>query len=261
MWHLIRTILLLIPRIIWDYFTWILSYNKKIDKIPLEKRYNKVRSIISVADKRLKIDMHVEGKENIPEEASCFFANHLSATDPIIYFPLFEKPVAFLGKVEIQKYPVVGKLLTIGGGLFLKRDDLKQQLKIMMKVQDSLRNAETNWFIFPEGTRNKDQMQNIPAFHHGTFRAAMKAGVPIVPVVNYGTFRLLDTSHSLKSYPVTVKFLSPIRKEEYEGLTTEQVAEIVHSRIQKELTYNIRKLDNDRMLKLHDKKYRFNKLY
>ena len=132
MWHLIRTILLLIPRIIWDYFTWILSYNKKIDKIPLEKRYNKVRSIISVADKRLKIDMHVEGKENIPEEASCFFANHLSATDPIIYFPLFEKPVAFLGKVEIQKYPVVGKLLTIGGGLFLKRDDLKQQLKIMM---------------------------------------------------------------------------------------------------------------------------------
>ena len=232
-----------------------------MDKIPLEKRYKKVRNVINYTDKALKIDLQVEGKENIPEEASCYFANHLSAADPIVYFPLFDKPMAFLGKVEIKKLPIVGKMLTIGGGLFLKRDDLKQQLKVMMKVQDSLRNGECNWFIFPEGTRNKDQMQNIPEFHHGTFRAAMKAGVPIVPVVNYGTFRLLSKKHSLKSYPVEVKFLPPIRKEEYEGLTTEQVADIVHSRIQKELTYNIRKLDHERMLKLGYKKYRFNKLY
>ena len=261
MWHLIRAVLLLVPRIIWDYFTWILSYFKKMDKISLEKRYGKVRKLICKADKCLKIDPYVEGIENIPEEPSCFFANHVSASDPILYFPIFDKPVAFLGKVEIQKYPVVGKLLTVGGGLFLKRDDLKQQLKIMMKVQDSLRNGESHWFIFPEGTRNKDQMQIIPEFHHGTFRAAMKAGVPIVPVVNYGTFRLLDTRFSFKSYPVEVKFLTPIRKEEYEGLTTEQVAEIVHSRIQKELTYNIRKVDHERMVKLNDKKYRFNRLY
>ena len=136
MWHLIRTVLLLIPRIIWDYFTWIISYFKKMDKIPLEKRYKKVQSLISKADNRLKIDTYVEGIENIPEEASCFFANHVSACDPIIYFPLFDKPVAFLGKVEIQKYPIVGKLLTVGGGLFLKRDDLKQQLKIMIHILD-----------------------------------------------------------------------------------------------------------------------------
>ena len=261
MWHLIRTILLVVPVAIWDYFTWILSYFKKMDKIPTEKRYAKVRKLINYADKCLKVDLHVEGKENMPNETACYFANHVSATDPIMYFPIFDTPVAFLGKVEIQKYPVVGKLLTVGGGLFLKRDDLKQQLKIMMKVQDSLRNGDTNWFIYPEGTRNKDQMKNIPEFHHGTFRAAMKAGVPIVPVVNYGTFRLLYLKHSLKKYPVHIKFLTPITKEEYEGLSTEDVAKIVHSRIQKELTYNIRKLDNEEMRKLGYKKYRFNQLY
>ena len=261
MWHLIRTILLVLPVAIWDYFTWILSYFKKKDKLPIEKRYARVRKLINYADKCLKVDLHVYGEENMLDEPCCYFANHLSATDPIMYFPIFKKPVAFLAKVEIQKYPIVGKLLTVGGGLFLKRDDLKQQLKIMMKVQDSLRNKEMNWFIFPEGTRNKDQQLLIPEFHHGTFRAAMKAGVPIVPVVNYGTFRLLYLKHSLKKYPVQIKFLSPIYKEEYEGLSTEEVARLVQSRIQKELTYNIRKLDNEEMNKIGYKKYRFNKLY
>ena len=261
MWHLIVTILRMIPRAIWAYFSWIISYHKKMKEIPIEKRYAKVKKLICSCDKVIKADIHVEGKENMLDEACCYFANHLSSTDPLAYFPLFDKPVAFLGKVEIQKYPVVGKALEIGGGLFLKRDDLKQQLKVMMKVQDSLRNQEMNWFIFPEGTRNKDQLAVIPEFHHGTFRAAMKAGVPIVPVVNYGTFRLLSTSHSLKSYPIHVKFLTPIRKEEYEGMTTEQVAKLVHSRIQQELTFNIRKKDHEAMVKLGYKNYRFNKLY
>lgn len=261
MWHLIRAILIYIPRVIWEYFAWIISYHRNMIKIPIEKRYQKVRKLISKADDALKVDALVEGKENILDEPCCYFANHLSSTDPLIYFPIFEKPVAFVAKVEIQKYPVVGKLLAIGGGLFLKRDDLKQQLKVMMKVQESLKNKEMNWFIFPEGTRNKDQLAKIPEFHHGTFRAAMKAGVPIVPVVNYGAFRLLSTKHSFKSYPVEVKFLTPIKKEEYENMSTEEIATLVRSHIQKELTYYIRKLDDERMKKVDSKKYRFNRVY
>ena len=261
MWHLIQAILRMLPRAIGAYFGWVISYHKKIKEIPIDKRYAKVKKLISKADDILKADIYVEGKENMPEVASCYFANHLSSTDPLPYFKVFEKPIAFLGKVEIQKYPIVGKVLEIGGGLFLKRDDLKQQLKVMMKVQDSLRNNEMNWFIFPEGTRNKDQLANIPEFHHGTFRAAMKAGVPIVPVVNYGSFRLLSTKHSLKSYPIHIKFLPPIYKEEYEGLTTEEVAKIVHSRIQRELTFNVRLKDNAVMAKSTYKKYRFNRVY
>ena len=251
----------MLPYVIYSYFRWIISYFKKMDKIPIEKRYGKVKKVISKADDLLKIDLHVEGLENMPDQASCYFANHLSSTDPLPYFKVFDKPVAFLGKVEIQKYPIVGKLLTIGGGKFLKRDDLKQQIKVMMKVQESLSKGEQNWFIFPEGTRNKDQMANIAMFHQGSFRPAMKAGVPIVPVVNYGNFRLLSTKHSFKKYPVFIKFLPPIYKEEYADKTTEEVANMVQSRIQKELTFNIRQKDHEEMAKLKDKKYRMNRLY
>ena len=261
MWHLLIAILLIIPRVIVEYFVWIFRYSKNIDKYPLEKRYKKVRKTINYASKILKIDVKVEGKENILDEPSCYIGNHYGAADPLPYFQIFDKPISFLGKVEIKKIPFVGRILTAGGGLFLKRDDLKQQLKVMMKVQDSLKEGKSNWYIFPEGTRNKDQMALLGEFHHGTFRAAMKAGVPIVPVVNYGSFRLLHLKHSYKSYPFEVKFLSPITKEEYQGLSTEEVAKIVKSRIQKELTYSIRKVDHERMLELNDKTYRYNKLY
>ena len=258
MWHLISTILKCFIKIIFSYFSWINPYNKKIDKIPLEQRYQKVRELVSYVDKRLKIDIHVEGKENIIDNA-CYFSNHYAITDPIIIFPLMEKPISFLGKIEIEKYPFVGKALRVGGGLFLDRDNLKQQLKIMMKVQDSLAKKERSWMIYPEGTRNKDQMQVIPEFHHGTFRAAMKAKAPIVPVVEFGTFRILDTSTSLKSYPTIVKFLKPIYPEEYEGKTTEEISKIVHNMIEKELLFNVRPAYHQLMLKVEKDKYRFNK--
>ena len=262
MWHLIRAVLLLIPRILWDYFAWMLRYSgKKKDKVPLEKRYGKVRSLLTKVLKRLRVDIIVLGKENMPKEKSCYYANHLGACDPLMYFPIFEEPVSFLAKIEIKKMPFVGRVFTATDGAFLKRDDLKQQLKVMMGVQKALENKSTNFFVFPEGTRNKDQMKRIADFHHGTFRAAMKAKVPLVPVVNYGSFRILSTKKNYKRYPAIIKFLPPIYPEEYEGKSTEEVAKMIQSIIQRELSFSVRKIDQEYMAKVNGKKYRFNEVF
>ena len=260
MWHIIRAALLILPRVIWSYFAWMLSYSRKRDGIPVKKRYQKARKIITKACRALRCDLMVEGKENIPEGVCCFFSNHMSAPDPIIFFDaLDDKEVAFLAKIEIEKLPFVGRVFKSDLGLFLDRDNLKQQLRIMMQVQDSLKKGEISWIVFPEGTRNKDPMNVLLPFHHGTFRPAMKAGVPLVPTVCYGGYRILGKRHNYKKYPTYIKFLKPIYPEEYEGKTTEEVASIVRSRIQQELTFNTRKIDHQRMVELHDKFYRFNR--
>lgn len=261
MWHIIKAILLMIPRIIASYFAWMLSYSRKRDGIPVEKRYKKARKIITKACRALKCDLLVEGKENIPQEVCCFFSNHLSAPDPLIFFDALDnKEVAFLAKIEIEKMPFVGRVFKSDLGLFLKRDDLKQQLRIMMKVQESLKNKEISWIVFPEGTRNKDALNVLLPFHHGTFRPAMKAQVPLVPTVCFGGQRLLDKHHNYKKYPTYIKFLKPIYPDEYENMSTEEVAKLVRSRIQQELTFSTRKIDHQRMIKLCDKYYRFNRL-
>lgn len=260
MWHLIRTVLLILPTLIFDTFAWIFKYSNHPEKYPLDVRYAKTRKLIRKANKYLKMDLQIEEKENIPNETCCYFINHLGAVDPLLLIEASERPVALLAKIEIKKMPLVGRIFTGINGQFLKRDDLKQQLRVMMKVQESLKNKECDWAIYPEGTRNKDPMNLLLPFHHGTFRAAIKANVPLVPVVGYGSFRLLNTKHSYKKYPTFIKFLPAIYPSEYEGKSTEEVAKIMQSRIQKEVSFVAKPLDHKRMSELGDKYYRFNNI-
>ena len=82
-----------------------------------------------------------------------------------------------------------------------------------------------------------------------------------MPTVVYGSFRTLHKKHNYKKYPTYIKYLKPIYPQEYEGMTTEQVAKRVQSMIQKELTFVTRKIDHERMLALKDKYYRFNRIH
>ena len=261
MWHILRAVLLSSIRIIWGYFSWMISYSRKNCKTPIEKRYKKARKLILKVNHNLRLDVLVEGKENIPEETCCFYSNHMGAADPLLYFAALDKPTTFVAKKEIESLPFVGRVFKSINGQFLDRADLKQSLRVMMKVQESLAKKEINWVIFPEGTRNKDHMGNLLPFHHGTFRAAMKAKVPLVPTVVFGSFRILHTKHNFKRYPTYIKFLKPIYPSEYEGKTTEEIAKIVESRVQAEVDFNARKIDHSRMVELHDSYYRFNKIY
>ena len=261
MWHILRAVLLLTPRIIISFFGWMLSCSRKNTKTPIAKRYKKARKICNKASKALKLDVLVEGKENIPEEVCCFYSNHMGAADPLLYFKALENPTTFVAKKEIEKLPFVGRVFKSINGQFLDRGDLKQSLRVMMRVQDSLSKGEISWVVFPEGTRNKDHMGKLLPFHHGTFRAAIKAHVPLVPTVVFGSFRILHTKHNYKRYPTYIKFLKPIYPAEYEGKTTEEIAKIVESRVQAEVTFQARKIDHNRMVELHDKYYRFNRIY
>ena len=260
MWHLIRAILLLFPTLLWDICAWVFKYSKHPEKYPFEKRYAKTRKLIIKVNKALKAETIVEGKENIPNETCCYFINHLGATDPLLLIADSERPLSLVAKIEIKKMPIVGRIFTGIDGLFLDRENLKQQLRVMMKVEDSLKNKRCDWAIYPEGTRNKDPMHLLLPFHSGTFRAAMKAKVPLVPVVSYGTFRLLNTHHTYKKYPTYLKYLKPIYPSEYEGKTTDEVAIMIQSMIQKEVSFIAKPLDHKRMIESGDKYYRFNKI-
>ena len=131
MWHLFRAVLLLIPTLIYDICAWVFRYSNHPEKYPLDIRYQKTRKLIRKVNKALKLDMHIEGLENRPEEASCYFINHLAAVDPLLLIEVMEKPTTLVAKIEIKKMPLVGRIFSGIDGLFLDRDDLKQQLKIL----------------------------------------------------------------------------------------------------------------------------------
>ena len=246
--------------IIWDYFAWMRKYAKHPEKYPFSVRYKKVQKLLQRLSRGFNVDFHVEGLEKLPEETSCIVSNHLSAYDPVSLIAVMDKPCTFVAKKELLNKPFAGKIIKGIDGEFIDRDDLKQSLRLMMKVEDDLKNhKEKNWIIYPEGTRNRDPMKNVKEFHHGTFRPAVKANVPIIPVATYGTFRVLKRKPAYKKYPVWIKFLDPIYPEDYKDMKTPEIAKMVEERIEQAISFDLRKKDHVEMAKI-DKKYRFNKI-
>lgn len=247
-------------RILFGYFFWMRRYGnpKNKDKIPLEKRYAKVRKIAYKTCKALQGEFHVEGLENLPEGALAFFPNHDSAFDPVIILSILERNTTFVSKIEIAKIPAVKECINAIEGDFIDRKDLKQSLKVMMRIEKSLKEGNKSWVIFPEGTRNKDNMANCLPFHHGTFRPAFKSETPIVPVAIFGTNSILLTKPQYKKYHCFIKFLPPIYPEQYKDMTTEEIAVMVQERIDKVISFDLRRKSHAIMLK--EKNYRFNYL-
>lgn len=243
-------------RIIYAYFAWMRKYAKNREKYDINLKYSKLHRLCERLSKSLNADITVKGLENIPDETACYLSNHISMTDPLIYLSVFHKATTFVCKKEIEKYPFVAKCINCIEGEFIDRQDLKSSLRTMMKVEKDLRTRKKSWLIFPEGTRNKDRKALLLDFHYGTFKAPTKAKVPLVPCVVYGSHRLIFYKTKFKRYPIYVEFGKPLYPEEYENMSTQEVAKNIQSRVQTMLSYHARQEDKEALMKLLKNKYK-----
>ena len=262
MFHYSKAILRVGPRILWNYFFRIKKWARHIEKYPRDLRFTKFRNLTKHICDALQTDIEVFGLENlITDRNFCMVCNHMSAFDPLPFMVTYQKPLTFVGKQELMKAPFLPAAMKVIEGEYIERDNLRQSLKVMLRVEDDLRKGEKSWMIFPEGTRIRDQLLPVGEFHHGTFRPAMKAKVPIIPAAIYGSFRVFKKHPQFKRYPVSISFLKPLMPEDYESLNTSDVAELTRQLIQKEITYHLRPLDHQKMSKAKSKNYRFTTIY
>jgi len=70
----------------------------------------------------------------------------------------------------------------------------------------------------------------IKEFMPGAFKCAVRANCPIVPVLLVDSYKPFEIN-SLRRVKTQVHFLPAIYPEEYEGLTTDQIAKLVRNRI------------------------------
>ncbi|MCI9067060.1 MAG: 1-acyl-sn-glycerol-3-phosphate acyltransferase, partial [Lachnospiraceae bacterium] len=64
----------------------------------------------------------------------------------------------------------------------------------------------------------------------GCFKSAVKARAPIVPVALIDSYKVFE-EWTLKKVETQVHFLKAIPYEEYKGMTTTEIAEMVRDRI------------------------------
>jgi 1-acyl-sn-glycerol-3-phosphate acyltransferase len=175
--------------------------------------------------------VRVHGVENLPEPGTpvVYMANHQSYMDiPALYGFL---PVQFriIAKESLFKVPFMGWHLTRAGNIPINRSNRREAMKSIVKAAERIREG-TPVVVFPEGTRSRTGV--LQPFKAGSFKLALTAGVPIVPITIVGTCRVLERD-SLVFHPGVVHMY--IGRQVPTAGTTDERLEAVMDRVHAEM--------------------------
>ena len=208
-------------------------YARHTEKYPEEEKYRHIQYILQLALKSGNVDLQLRGKEHIPSENGfMMYANHQGLFDVVAIGATCDNPLAVVMKKELKDVPVLKQILQCTNSFAMDREDVRQSLTVIQSVIQEVKKGR-NYLIFPEGTRSK-KGNAMGEFHGGSFRCALKAKCPIVPVALVDSFRVLDQKGS-KPLTVHMTYLEPIAYEEYAGMNTTELAALVKGRIQAEM--------------------------
>lgn len=239
----LRVALLAVPRLVLDYFRYILPYSRHPERYPLEVRWHNLSRLIRYVMWCFHIDLIAPGLKEFHErelrgERIVLMPNHISDLDPLIYIALSSKPIRPVSKIEAKKYPLIGRAVTALDGIFLDRGDLRQSLAVIKEMSEGLEQGK-NYLIFPEGTRNKKWPETLLLpLHPGSFKAAQRGKATCIPSSIAGTSMVFKTDTSYSRYPVYVSYLDPI---DVESQGTDAISAEATSKIEKSLAASLTK--------------------
>ena len=205
-------------------------YAKNPDNYPEQERWDHIRHILQLAIKSGNLDLIVTGTEHIPAPGSGFmmYANHQGLFDIVAIASTCSTPLGAVLKKELQGIPFVQQVIDCTKSYPMDREDVRQSLTVIQNVTEEVKNGR-NYIIFPEGTRSKNGNQ-MGEFHGGSFRCAIKAKCPIIPVALIDSYKVLDQKGSAP-LSVQLHYLKPIPYEEFAGMKATEVAVMVKARI------------------------------
>lgn len=124
----------------------------------------------------LGVTLEVRGKPH--PSAKLVVGNHVSWLDIIAINSVM--PSRFVSKAEVARWPLVGRLVTAAGTLYLVRERRRDAMRVLGLMAQALRDGDTV-AVFPEGTTGPGS--HIMPFHANLLQAAIDAPAPVQPVV------------------------------------------------------------------------------
>lgn len=200
------------------------------ERYSVEERFALVKQIDNRAIKGGRVIIDGHGMENLPsEDGYILFPNHQGMFDVLAIIQLLTRPVSVVLKKELAEIPFLKQIFVCLDAIALDRSDIRQGMRAILQMAEEVEKGR-NYIIFPEGTRSRNGNQLLD-FKGGSFKAAMKARCPVVPVALVDSYKAFDTG-SVKKQKVQVYFLEPIPYEEYKDMKTTALAALVKARIE-----------------------------
>ena len=172
------------------------------------------------------------GVENIPKDTPVMYAaNHRSFYDIILAYATVPNQTSFVAKIEIKNMPCVAQWMYFLNCLFLDREDIKQNLKIILTAIELVKNGYSV-YIAPEGTRNA--ADTLLEFKEGSMKISTKGKCPIVPVCFHGTEEIFENNLPwIHSGKIRIEYGKPIYPDELDKETKKHLGAYVREIIQK----------------------------
>ena len=182
-----------------------------------------------------RVRIHATGLEQTPKDGRFMLVcNHINDTDPAMLLTCFrDKRLAFIGKQETRDMFLVGPMMHKILSQFLNRENDREALKTILNCIRILKEDEASIAVFPEGYIKPDK--KLHHFRSGVFKIATKTNVPIVVCTLTGTVDIFPNLAKLKPSDVQMHLLKTIQPEEYAGMTTVEIADMVYQMMAEDL--------------------------
>lgn len=179
------------------------------EKYSVEERYTLARHVIRLMKVTGGIHTKSYGTELLPTEGGyMMYPNHQG------------------------KYDALGIIYTHREPCSLVMDKAKSNTILVREFVDLLQGKR--YILFPEGGYEFNNKNHVCDFKAGSFKIALKTKAPIVPVALIDSYKVFN-SFCLGPVTTQVHYLKPILYDEYGGLKTHEIADLVKVRIQEKL--------------------------
>lgn len=194
---------------------------------------NRRRHLVTGASKAIfvmvGVRVNVQGIDNLPPDNCIVVANHASYVDGMLLNGYLPSRIGFVIKGEMRDIPVAHFLLRRTGSKFVERKEAVGSSRDARQMVKAAVGGESLGF-FPEGTFIREP--GVGHFRAGAFVAAIKGGIPVVPVAISGTREMLPAGRLLpKRVDLTIDILPAISPGDDDYGNSKALAESARQRI------------------------------
>lgn len=157
------------------------------------------------------------------------YPNHQGKFDALSIMITHAKPCSVVVDDAVSYGILIKEFIDLVEGKRMKLNDVRQALGIIKETSSEVKEGR-RYIIFSEGgyTNNGNTLQE---FKSGSFKMAMMAKAPIVPVALTDSYKVFG-ENSLAPVTVKISYLQPLYYEDYKDMNSREICALVKDRIQ-----------------------------
>lgn len=199
------------------------------EKYSSDEQYETGLKLIKLLIDTCNVKVEPHGLENIPSKDGFFLcANHQEKFDPLAIWYSFPRKIGVILDDKATHRPFIREICMLIKSQKLMRKDVRSTIDSIRSITTDLKSG-INYMIFPEGGYETEERQ-LGEFKAGSFKSPIRARCPILPVCIIDSYCIFDNGFKTTK-PIQIHYLKPIMPEEFEGMSTHELAELVKSRI------------------------------